>query len=157
MGIQLSVLLGLASNVSQTVTTAEFLRKHILPKTVDQKCRWGSRMQSKWGRYAIQAATNHSDSLPPPNSSTSRYIDLIAEKLVSAPQYYVIHFHGSSFHALVNTLRTYFETSKEKFEEIYVWIDLVCVNHHTEQGPSEVDAISDLIRRVDKVLTSELN
>ena len=55
------------------------------------------------------------------------------------------------FRSLVETLMRHFELSRQKIEDIYVWIDIFCVNQHNGHDRDDVlPSISQIIKTTDK-------
>jgi hypothetical protein len=89
---------------------------------------------------------------PPTNKLRCRHIDLLSDSHTGTPEYYVIHSHQMLFMDLVEGLRHYFQMCKVKPDKAILWLDLFSVNYHRPVNPHDLQTISEIISKADKVL-----
>jgi hypothetical protein len=80
-------------------------------------------------------------------------LDLISDRAVDEPEFYIMHPWSMNFRVMVETLNTYFSSCKIRPEEAYIWMDIFCINHHkTPLLSVDFSTVGEVIGKVPKVM-----
>ncbi|KAJ9520083.1 hypothetical protein QJQ45_030009 [Haematococcus lacustris] len=95
----------------------------------------------------------HSIIMPQTAQLKCRFCDLVADpKLQDSPTFYVVHSWQASFVAMMEAVRQYVLQLRTNTEDVYLWIDILCINQHIERCGSDMQQIKDVIGVSDRLL-----
>ncbi len=84
--------------------------------------------------------------MPATSQLKCRYCDLISDKLHDSPSLYVVHCWQMSFLTMIESVRQYVMQLRTSTEDVYIWLDVVCINQHTERTGSDVSSIREVVQ-----------
>eukprot|EP00200_Dunaliella_tertiolecta_P018747 CAMPEP_0202399706 /NCGR_PEP_ID=MMETSP1128-20130828/2199_1 /ASSEMBLY_ACC=CAM_ASM_000463 /TAXON_ID=3047 /ORGANISM="Dunaliella tertiolecta, Strain CCMP1320" /LENGTH=919 /DNA_ID=CAMNT_0049003089 /DNA_START=134 /DNA_END=2893 /DNA_ORIENTATION=+ len=82
----------------------------------------------------------------------SRYIDLLPEKFVDNPTIYVIHTWSCSFVETLTAVQEYVLNLRTNVDDVFVWMDVLCVNQHLDRSPGELPLIREILQGSERVV-----
>jgi hypothetical protein len=79
-------------------------------------------------------------------------VDLLDVSLLkSPPDAYIVHNSHQPFQELIRVVQVYVESTGLGLDNVYVWLDILCVNLHCSVPEADMKAISGLIKATRKV------
>jgi hypothetical protein len=83
--------------------------------------------------------------MPQTSQLKCRYCDLISEKLHDSPTFYVVHCWQCNFVSMVESVRQYVYQLRTNLDDVFIWLDILCINQHGERTGSDVLQVKDVI------------